>query len=646
MSEKYRNLTEEEILILNGNNCSCENWNLVKVKKGFNPKFVKNTLFSGNIRIGVFNEYFELEGGMRKHSGIFRAIIHNCTIGDNVLIENIKGYIANYVIGDCTYIEDCNTLVIDGESSFGNGVRVSVLDETGGREVIIHDNLSSHLAYIYALYKYKPALISKMEIMALDYAASVSSKIGYIGRNVCIKNVGYVKNVKFGDNCHVEDTARLENGSINSNFEASVYIGSEVTATDFIISSDSYIDEGVSLTRCFVGQACKLGHGFSATDSLFFCNSHAENGEACSIFAGPYTVTHHKSTLLIGAMFSFYNAGSGTNQSNHMYKLGPIHQGIMDRGSKTASNSYMMWPSHIGAFSLVIGKHTAHVDTSLLPFSYLVEKEGESYLIPAINLCTVGTERDSKKWPERDSRNDTNRLDYINFALLSPYTVGTMITALDVLYDLQIEQGKNAKVYKYKGCQITNTAIQKAVNLYNAAIDKYIGDILIKQLGSNTDTNRKEEEGTGQWIDIAGLIAPKNEIDKVIQHIENGDLTDLPSINEAFLFLYENYEYFEWNWALDVIKKHYPVKEKELKNILKKWKDASISLDKKISEDAKKEYSSDLIIGFGINGSDEDKKLDVEIVRGCFEENPLVNELLQRIERYEQTYNDLTKLIL
>ena len=69
---------------------------------------------------------------------------------------------------------------------------------------------------------------------------------------------------------------------------------------------------------------------------------------ACSIFAGPYTVTHHKSTLLIAGLYSFMNAGSSSNQSNHMYKLGPVHQGILERGTKTTSNSYIVFPARIG----------------------------------------------------------------------------------------------------------------------------------------------------------------------------------------------------------------------------------------------------------------------------------------------------------
>lgn len=90
-----------------------------------------------------------------------------------------------------------------------------------------------------------------------------------------------------------------------------------------------------------MGQACKLGHNHSASILCFQQLPREENGEACAIFAGPYTVTHHKSTLLIAGMFSFMNAGSGSNQSNHMYKLGPIHQGTLERGAKT-TDSYIL----------------------------------------------------------------------------------------------------------------------------------------------------------------------------------------------------------------------------------------------------------------------------------------------------------------
>ena len=331
--KRTRHLTESEIVCLEARMCSAEDWNRIMVAEDFDASFVHYVRFSGDIVLGAFHKVFTLAGGMAKHSGIYHATLHNVEIGDDCCIENVKNYIANYTIGDGTFIENVDIILTDGVSSFGNGVEVSVLNETGGREVCIYDRLSAQQAYVMALYRHRPGVISAMKRMIEEYAAGVSSDRGVIGSNVVIADAGYIKNVKVGDFCKIEGTARLKNGSINSNADAPVHIGVGVIGDDFIISSGSSVEDGVTFSRCFIGQSCRLGHTYSASDSLFFSNCQGENGEACAIFAGPFTVTHHKSTLLIAGMFSFMNAGSGSNQSNHMYKLGPIHQGIFERGA-------------------------------------------------------------------------------------------------------------------------------------------------------------------------------------------------------------------------------------------------------------------------------------------------------------------------
>ena len=352
--------------------CSASDWNMVEVSSDFSPENISYARFSGHIRLGSFRKVFELPGGMRKHSGIYYATLHNVTVGDDCCIENVKNCIANYEIGAGTFIENVDIILTDGPSTFGNGVEVSVLNETGGREVMIYDCLSAQVAYAMALCRHRPGLVASLKRMIGEYVAKVTSSTGYIGADVVIADAGYIKNVRIGDCCKIEGASRLKNGSINSNRSAPVHIGVGVIGDDFIISGGAEVEDGVTFSRCFIGQACRLGHTYSATDSLFFSNCQGENGEACAIFAGPYTVTHHKSTLLIAGMFSFMNAGSGSNQSNHMYKLGPIHQGILERGAKTASDSYILWPAKVGAFSLVMGRHVSHQDTSDLPFSYLI----------------------------------------------------------------------------------------------------------------------------------------------------------------------------------------------------------------------------------------------------------------------------------
>lgn len=646
MEKTYRKLTEDEICRLKSQSCLADDWEKVKVAEMFDTNYVHHTRFSGEVKLGVFQSEFTLPGGIKKHAGLRHVTLHNVTVGDNCCIENIQNYIANYEIGHDTFIENVDIILVDGVSKFGNGVEVSVLNETGGREVLMNDKLSAHQAYILALYRHRPELIDRMKAITDYYSDKHASAVGSIGSHVMILNTGSVRNVRVGDYCHICGAGRLCNGSINSNAEAPVHIGHGVICDDFIISSGSQVDDGAMLTRCFVGQACRLGHNYSASDSLFFSNCQGENGEACAIFAGPYTVTHHKSTLLIAGMFSFMNAGSGSNQSNHMYKLGPIHQGMLERGAKTTSDSYILWPARVGAFSLVMGRHVNNADTSNLPFSYLIEQQNTTYLVPGVNLRSVGTIRDAQKWPKRDKRTDSNKLDYINYNLLSPYTIQKMFKGRSILKELKRVSGETSEIYSYQSAKIKNSSLNSGIRYYEIAIHKFLGNSIIKRLeGTNFGSNEAIRErlkpdteiGLGEWVDIAGLIAPKSEIEKLIAGIESGEVDRLKHINEAFARMHANYYTYEWTWAYQKIQEFYgfdpeTITAKDIIAIVRAWREAVVTLDRMVYDDARKEFSLSSMTGFGADGSRDEKKLDFEQVRGDFESNPFVTAVLRHID--------------
>lgn len=642
----YRKLTKKEVNRLKEQSCLADDWDKVEVAEDFSTEYVHHTRFSGYVKLGVFQKEFNLPGGIGKHSGLRHVTLHNVTVGDNCCIENIQNYIANYEIGHDTFIENVDFILVDGISTFGNGVEVSVLNETGGREVPIHNKLSAHLAYIVALYRHRPELIERLKTLTDFYARKHASDVGSIGSHVEIVNTGSIKNMRIGDYCRIFGACRLCNGTINSNKEAPAYVGHGVICDDFIVSSGSHVDEGAMLTRCFVGQACKLGHNYSASDSLFFSNCQGENGEACAIFAGPFTVTHHKSTLLIAGMFSFMNAGSGSNQSNHMYKLGPIHQGTLERGAKTTSDSYILWPARVGAFSLVMGRHVNHSDTSNLPFSYLIEQNNTTYLAPGVNLRSVGTIRDAQKWPKRDGRTDSHKLDFINYNLLSPYTVQKMFKGREILLNLRRASGELSDIYSFHSAKIRNSALVKGLRFYEIAIHKFLGNSLIKRLeGTAFRTNEEIRErlkpdtpiGSGEWVDISGLIAPKSEVDKLMDAIENGSVNRLADINAEFGRMHANYYTYEWTWAYEQLEEFYGIDPSKMTaegviGIVEKWKESVVGLDRMVYEDAKKEFSMASMTGFGADGSRLEKELDFEQVRGDFESNPFVTAVLKHIE--------------
>ena len=653
LSRSYRSLTSQEIKLLETCNCKSEDWKQIQVTGHFDASRYSNLLFSGTVYLGAQTEQVILLAGVKKNCGIYNAHIHNCTIGDNVYINHIKNYIANYIIEDHVIIDNMDICAVDGTSSFGNGTKVQVLDETGGRKVIIYDKLSAHLAYMMAFYKHQNKAILAIEEMIEAYTGKVSSKQGIIGRHTRIFNTRKIINVKIGPYTLIDGASMLENGSLNGNQDAPVSVTHDTILRNFILSSGSEISDGAIVANCFIGQGCALGSQYSAQQSLFFANCQGFHGEACSVFAGPYTVTHHKSTLLIAGMFSFCNAGSGSNQSNHMYKLGPIHHGIVERGSKTTSDSYLLWPAKIGAFTLVMGRHYKNSDTSNMPFSYLVENDDESWLAPGINLKSVGTIRDVMKWPRRDKRTDPCKIDHINFNLLSPFTIQKMGNAIRLLQQIRNISGETTEVFSYNNTKIKDSSLKRGLELYHLAIMKFIGNSIITRLNQCPLTSPetvakclipKSKTGQGDWIDLAGLFAPKTEVSKLLISIENKEITRLDQVEEFFSELHRQYYEYEWNWTAHFIESYlkkavWTFSIDELIEIVREWRESVIQIDQMLYEDAKKEFRMNAMTGFGIDGDKQIRQMDFDQVRGRFEDNDFVKEIRNHIERKKNLGN-------
>jgi hypothetical protein len=491
--------------------------------------------------------------------------------------------------------------------------------------------------------------------MVEDYSLAHSSGRGTIGQNSKIFNTSNVRNVNFGPSSYIEGAMIINEGSVNSSEADPVFIGPGVIMEHFIMCSGSRVTESTLIDKCFIGQGCVLAKHYSAENSLFFANCGGYHGEACSIFAGPYTVTHHKSTLLIAGIFSFMNAGSGSNQSNHMYKLGPIHQGIMERGSKTTSDSYLLWPARIGPYTLIMGRHYKNMDTSSLPFSYLIESNDESILVPGINLRSVGTIRDAQKWPLRDVRKDTFKIDQVNFNLLSPYTIRKMFEGRELLRKLKSEFPSGTASFSFNNMIISEPSLDRGIKLYQTGINKFLGNSLIKRLEKCEFKTNEElqhrlapdlSHGSGEWVDLAGLITPKNEVDKLLESVESGKITSVEELAQSFIVLHNAYYQWEWTWVCERMEEESGISVMKLTandviRIIENWEKSVIDLDNLLYEDARKEFTLSSMTGFGIDGSAEDKKLDFEEVRGEFESNTVVAAIQEHIKQKKSLGDEL-----
>ena len=591
----YRPLTSEEIEVLKSNDCWAEDWTSVNVAEDFKPNFMHRVMLYGEVNIGAFNKNVEVSQGFVKHAGINNATLRNVTIGDDCLIENVGNYVNNYTIGDDCYISNISTLETTEGATYGEGNLVSVLNEVGEGNVILFSDLNSQLAAFMVKHFSDKELKEKIRQLIKTDIDNKMPERGQIGNNVKIVNTKEITNCIINDFCEVNGAARLSDCTLLGSAHGNVYIGTGVIAENSIIAEGASVINSVKIQDCYVGEACQLSNGFTASTSIFFANSYMSNGEACAAFCGPFTASHHKSSLLIGGMFSFYNAGSATNFSNHAYKMGPMHWGILERGSKTASGAYLLMPATLGSFSVCFGKLMHHPNTRNLPFAYLIADGDKMFLIPGRNITTVGLYRDIKKWPKRDLRAQENRKSIVNFDWLSPFSVGEILKGKKILESLREVTGDNVSQYLYHEYIIPASSLHKGIKYYDIALRIYMGAVLKRVLKRDPAiTPPATQVGTSDWDDLSGLLLPVSEEERIVNDLKEGNIESIQQLIERFEEIDTNYRQYQWAWTYKMICDYYGISEITLEDANRIHEDyikARRSWIAEIKKDAEKEFA-------------------------------------------------------
>ena len=591
---QYRSLTFEEIDTLEKNSCWAEDWSRVEVaEEGFQAKYFHRVMFYGDIRLGSFQKNIEIAKDFVKHSGINDATLRNVTVGDDCLIEKVGNYINNYTIGNDCLISNISVMETTEGASYGEENLISVLNEVGDGNVILFHDLNSQFATFMVKHFNNKDLKNAIRRLVSEEIARTNPERGTIGNNVKIINTREITNTIIQDDCEISGASKLSDCTILSSENASVFIGTGVICENSIISDGSSIINSVKMQDCFVGEACQIANGFTASQSVFFANSFMANGEACAAFCGPFCASHHKSSLIIGGMFSFYNAGSGTNFSNHAYKMGPMHWGILERGTKTASGSYLLMPATIGAFSVCFGKLMHHPNTTALPFSYLIAEADKMFLVPGRNITTVGLYRDIRKWPRRDMRPQHSQKSIVNFDWLSPFTVGEILRGKKILENLRQASGDNVSSYNYHEYVINASSLRKGIKYYDIALRIYMGAVLKRAHKWGFFGKPETEIGLGKWDDLSGLLLPASEEQRLIDEIKDGTLETIQEVIDRFHEINDNYRVYQWAWTYRMILEYYGIKEitaEDDARIKKDYIEARRAWIAEIRKDAEKEF--------------------------------------------------------
>ena len=540
-------------------------------------------------------------------------------MGDAVHIAGIRTTLSGYEIGRGARLVDIGSMTYHAGATAGNGVRVAVANENGGRTIPLFDGLTAQTAHVMVFHRHRTEALSRAFGSIEAYAAQIAAEPrGRVGEGAVVEDCGRIADVRIGDGATVCGAALLQGGTILSRPDAPTEVGVGVMARDFILAPGAHVVDGSFIERCFVGEGCVVEQGFTAIDCLLFANGMFAKGEAVSVFAAPHTASHHKSSLSIACGLSFANIGSGSNMSNHAYKLGAVHQSVAERGCKFGSNSYVQAPAHFGAYSMITGEHRNHPDTHALPFSYLMEEGGQSMLIPAVNLFRTGTLRDARKWPQRDRRSADRPRDLICYDFLNPYLIDRILSAIDLLTQLR-DSKPDAKYYAFGNCSIHRHSLQKGITYYREALDVFVGDYLIS--GGAIDPS--DGPGRGAWIDLAGLVMPVEELEVIVRG-------DLFKADQAFRQVYARYAEYLARFITD----RYDLTDADKRRVyLDRYATTLETVRHRLSKEAAIEFFGVSQISFGMDNPERDRQSDFLQVRGEITADPFITPLLSEMER-------------
>jgi hypothetical protein len=222
-----------------------------------------------------------------------------------------------------------------------------------------------------------------------------------------------------------------------------------------------------------------------------------------------------------------------------------------------------------------------------------------------------------------------------------------MFDGRELLHKIKSDEGGNASSYSWGNMKIKGNALERGIELYQTGINKFLGNSIIKRLEKTDFRTNKElrqqlvavnPTGKGEWVDLAGLLAPMQSVDALLDNIESGKVESSDALENAFIKINSSYYDYEWTWACDRIEKEEAKKisdftSEDVIRIVGKWKKSVVDLDNLLYEDARKEFTLSSMTGFGIDGSEEIKKLDFEQVRGEFESNSVVAAIRDHIKQ-------------
>lgn len=431
-----RALKKVEIDQLERQGCYCTDWATVRVGEGFQPAFVRNSVFQGDCYIGATGIETKV-GPVTLPSGIYDSVVADAIVSAGALVKGL-GILARYFVAPGAVVYDCGSVVCSPEAAFGIGRELPLAIETGGREVPTYPEITVEVAAHVAGNRADKQMLAAYAEAVGKYVAAVKGKMGCIGAGAMLVNTAWLKDVFIGAGAVVAGATAVENSTLLSQ------TGEKCAVLSGAFVKNSILQWGCEAATMAIVQnsvMCEHSHAErhgKVTDSLIGPNTGVAEGEVTASLVGPFVGFHHQA-LLIAAYWpeGKGNVGYGANVgSNHTSKA-PDQEIWPGEGAFFGLGTNVKYPADFSnAPYVIIASGVATLPQKVaMPFS-LINSPAENIegVSPAYNEILPGwvlsdniftLRRNEGKYKKR---NQAKRSTFV-FDVFRPDTVDLMLDA-------------------------------------------------------------------------------------------------------------------------------------------------------------------------------------------------------------------------
>ncbi len=583
--EGYRNLTSEEIEILEENLNISPAWHHVLVSDPFDPSLVKNSEFYGLVRLGKMRRQVACFHDFCVPVGITNSRLVSCDIGDYCAILDCS-YLSHYIIANSVILYRLGELQATNHAKFGNGivkegedpevlVTIGIMNEAHGRSVRPFSGMLASDAFLWGTFRDDTPLMQKFERMTDKECDPRRGWYGFVGEQSVIKSCDTIKDVWVGPGAYIKGANKLKNLTLRSTLESPVQIGEGVELVNGIIGSGSRVFYGSKGIRFIMGDNCSLKYGARLIHSILGDNSTVSCCEILNnLIFGGHEQHHNNSFLVASLVMGQSNMAAGANIGSNHNSRGNDGEMIAGRGFWPALSSVLKYDCKFASYVLIAKGNFPYELNIPLPFCLVSadSRECRRVVLPAYwwmyNLYAL--ERNSFKYRKRDKRKKIRQ--HIETDYLAPDTAQEMLEARKLLSlwtaesynreagdtpslseeDLVLQgkmllerQGDELSSLKVMTFAMENSAepveVLKPVEAYRSYTEMLlyyatstIASWCNSQGCSFSDFQQESSPHLGAWMNVGGQLVPSERVTLLKDEIKGGEIERWDEVHHVY----------------------------------------------------------------------------------------------------------------